>query len=101
MANPRKRKARILEALRKAAEEQQPTPEETDELMERARKLVKAAEQLTTEQIDEALKLNKKEPTKDGEKKQATEKRKTTTPKKSAPVKKKSRTRRKTKKTKK
>ena len=99
MTNPRKRKARVLEALRRAAEEQQLTPEETDELMERARKLVKAAEQLTTEQIDEALKLNKKEPTKDGEKKQATEKRKTTTPKKSAPAKKKSR--RKTKKTKK
>ena len=99
MTNPRKRKARVLEALRRAADEQQPTPSEADELMERACTLVKAAEQLTTEQIDEALKLNKKDPTQNGEKKQATEKRKTATPKKSAPAKKKSRG--KTKKTKK
>ena len=98
MTNPRKRKARILAALQKAAQSPEVTPTQMDDLVEKARALAKAAEQLTPEQIDEALQITTKEPSKDAEKKQTTTKRKAPA-KKTTPAKK--RTRKRTAKTKK
>ena len=57
MANPRKRKARILAALQAATRDPEVSPEQMDDLVERAKKLARAAEQLSPEQIDEALNL--------------------------------------------
>ncbi len=55
MANPRKRKARILAALQKVAQEQSPSANELDEMVRKARELVNLTEQLTEEQIENAL----------------------------------------------
>ena len=98
MTNPRKRKARILAALRAASRDPEVSSDQMDDLIERARKLAKATEQLSPEQIDEALKATTKEPTENAEKKQATTKRKAPA-KKATPAKK--RTRKRTTKTKK
>ena len=66
MANPRKRKARIREALRLQAEQLAELPNEerggAEDLVRRAADIAVAAGKLTQEQIDEALApLNKTE----------------------------------------
>lgn len=66
MANPRKRKARILEALRVQAEQaaavEKEERSETEWLVRRAAEIAVATGKLTQEQIDEALApLNKTE----------------------------------------
>ena len=74
MTNPRKRKARVLAALQKVAQEQNPSANELDEMVKKARELVNLTEQLTEEQIENALSI--KEDNKDDEKKQIVEERK-------------------------
>jgi hypothetical protein len=94
MTNPRKRKARVLAALQKIAQEQNPSANELDEMVKKARELVSLTEQLTEEQIENALFI--KENNKDGEKKQIVEERKESpveSPKKSKPTKKRTRKR--------
>jgi hypothetical protein len=94
MANPRKRKARILAALQKVTQEQSPSANELDEMVKKARELVNLTEQLTEEQIENALSTN--EDNKDGEKKQIVDERKETpveNPKKPKPAKKRTRKR--------
>ena len=94
MANPRKRKARILAALQKVAQEQNPSATELDEMVKKAREMANMAEQLSAEQIEKALSV--KEDKKDAEEKQTVETGKessTKSPKKSKPTKKRTRTR--------
>jgi FKBP-type peptidyl-prolyl cis-trans isomerase SlyD len=70
--NPRKRKARIREALQKAAEEA--NTEQEQALVERAASVALQVGKLTQEEVDQALASIHKENKQDGEKKQTTNK---------------------------
>ena len=72
MASPRKRKARIREALQKAAEEAKTEQEQT--LVKRAASVALQVGKLTQEEVDQALASIHKENKQDGEKKQTTNK---------------------------
>ena len=71
MANPRKRKARIREALQKAAEEAETEMEKT--LVKRAADVAVQIGKLSQEEIDQALASLQKEQKQDGEAKQTTD----------------------------
>jgi hypothetical protein len=78
--NPRKRKARIREALLKAAEEATTEIEQT--MVKRAADVALRVGKLTQEDIDQALALLQKEQDQDGETKQTADTTRQTTTKK-------------------
>ena len=99
MANPRKRKARVLEALRLAAESAAQTIDTSDDiLVQHTADVAVASGKITKQEAAEALApLNLKETENDGEEKQTTTKTTKKTTKKRTTKKRPARSRSKTK----